>query len=367
MAALQPFDVWVRHTWCNQEVAGESFYAKAWRPFFPRKLPTAGVELDERALLIREPANRHDRNAVRIEIRGQHVGHLPAEDAARYRAILDHLVVQGFAARAHARLWAGPEIEYQYDRRGDMREVDTGKVNCRITLALPEPHLMIPLNPPPPEPHAMLPMGGSVMVKPDGVPMSVFEPVLTDAGEGWVHATLHEVREQLTRSVREIVEVRINSRRAGQLTPAMSKKFLPVIRTLADQGRLCATPSIVRGNRLNVEVRVFGAQAAELPQEWLLEHANHALVSAPPPAMTEPPADRMEPVTPKAAAAVRVAQPDRPVSRPVARPGTRPATPPAAISEQARLGEPGWFPDPQGVAPLRYWDGTAWTSRIRMR
>jgi hypothetical protein len=28
---------------------------------------------------------------------------------------------------------------------------------------------------------------------------------------------------------------------------------------------------------------------------------------------------------------------------------------------------PGFYPDPQEVAPFRYWDGSAWTSRIRMR
>jgi hypothetical protein len=116
----------------------------------------------------------------------------------------------------------------------------------------------------------MLPMGGSVMVKTDGVPITVFESVLTDSGEGWVHATLHEFHEQLSRSVREIVEVRIDGVRVGTMTPAMSKKFLSVVRALADQGRLCATPAILRGNRLNVEVRVHGTEAADLPQAWLL-------------------------------------------------------------------------------------------------
>lgn len=293
MKALAPVDVWIRTSWCNQEVAGEYYHAEAWRRFFPRKLPAAGVELTEQASLIREPNNRHDRNAVRVEVRGQHVGHLPAEDAARYRATLDHLAARGFVVRTQTRLWAGPEIEYQVDRRGELREVDTGKVNCRITLALPEPHLLVPLNPPPQGLHAMLPMGGSVMVKTDGVPIAVFESVLTDSGEGWVHATLHELHEQLSRSVREIVEVRIDGVRVGAMTPAMSKKFLPVVRALADGGRLCATPAIVRGNRLNVEVRVHGSQAADLPQEWLLEHANHALAPTRPSNSRQPPTNEV--------------------------------------------------------------------------
>jgi hypothetical protein len=77
------------------------------------------------------------------------------------------------------------------------------------------------------------------------------------------------------------------------MTPAMSKKFLSVVRALADQGRLCATPAIVRGNRLNVEVRVHGTQAADLPQAWLLEHANHALAAHPPSISRQSPTDEV--------------------------------------------------------------------------
>lgn len=362
---LVPFDVWERSSWCGQEVAGEQYYAKGWRPLLPPSLPSQGVELMERALLVREPQNRHDRNAVRVEIRDRHVGHLPAEDAERYRSILDHLAARGFAARTQARIWAAPEIEYQYDQRGNMREVDTGRVNCRISLGLPEPHLLIPLNRPPIEPHAMLPMGGSAMVKTDGVPITVFEPVLNDAGEGWAHATLHEIHEQLARSTRDLVEVRINGQRAGQMTPAMSKKFLPIIQTLSAQGRLCATPAIVRGNRLQVEVRVCGAQASNLPQEWLLEHANNALAR-----QILPDEGARSPASGPTTMSV-LSTADRTPPRAAAATVETSPTQEEANSTNAPLapvpGEAGWFADPEGVAPLRYWDGMAWTSRIRMR
>lgn len=360
MKALEPFDVWGRDGWFGQEVAGEQFFVKGWRPLLPQTLPSEGMELFDKAVLVREPRNRHDRNAVRVDIRDQQVGHLPAEDAERYRSILDHLAASGIAARAHARVWAAPRIEYEFDRRGHMREVDTGKVNCRISLILPQPHLLVPLNSAPAEPHAMLPMGRSVMVKTDGVPISVFEPVLSDAGEGWVHATLHEIHEQLARSVRELIEVRINGRRAGQMTPAMSAKFLPIIRTLAEQGRLCATPAVVRGNRLQVEVRVHGAQTSELPQEWLLEHANNALSPQPDPAAH--PTIMSAPTAADGAVRVDATLAGASLNNPsgTGKPGS--VTAPAAPVS----GEAGWFPDPQGVAPLRYWDGTDWTSRIRM-
>ena len=164
---------------------------------------------------------------------------------------------------------------------------------------------------------------------------------------------------------RDVVEVRIDGQRAGQMTPAMSKKFVPIVQTLAAQGRLCATPAIVRGNRLQVEVRVCGAQASNLPQEWLLEHANNALARQTLPNEGARSAVN-RPITTSAPSAA-----GRPPSRAAAVPTDTPPTHEEAPSTNApsalAVGEAGWFADPKGVAPLRYWDGIAWTSRIRMR
>lgn len=40
---------------------------------------------------------------------------------------------------------------------------------------------------------------------------------------------------------------------------------------------------------------------------------------------------------------------------------------PAPARTEAGGLQPGFYPDPQEVAPFRYWDGSAWTSRIRMQ
>ncbi len=40
---------------------------------------------------------------------------------------------------------------------------------------------------------------------------------------------------------------------------------------------------------------------------------------------------------------------------------------PATAQSLAGALLPGFYPDPEGVAPFRYWDGSAWTSRIRMK
>lgn len=48
-----------------------------------------GVDYRCSALLVLDDANRYDPNAVRVEIDGQHVGHLSRDDAQAYREYLD--------------------------------------------------------------------------------------------------------------------------------------------------------------------------------------------------------------------------------------------------------------------------------------
>ncbi len=43
------------------------------------------------------------------------------------------------------------------------------------------------------------------------------------------------------------------------------------------------------------------------------------------------------------------------------------ASEPASPHHVAGALQPGFYPDPEGIAPFRYWDGSAWTSRIRMK
>ena len=42
------------------------------------------------------------------------------------------------------------------------------------------------------------------------------------------------------------------------------------------------------------------------------------------------------------------------------------ASAPEAVNSATQFKEAGFYPDPEGIAPFRYWDGNAWTTRIRM-
>ncbi len=67
-----------------------------------------------------------------------------------------------------------------------------------------------------------------------------------------MYATLHHVIEQLARSTRDIVEVRVNGEPVGKLTPKMSGDVLPAVRFLAAHGRVTAARLLVSGNRAAV-------------------------------------------------------------------------------------------------------------------
>ena len=64
-SGLIEFELWTKGGLPRRDVVGESFHADAIRALFPRQLPEGGLELTLRADLLPEPANPHDRNAVK--------------------------------------------------------------------------------------------------------------------------------------------------------------------------------------------------------------------------------------------------------------------------------------------------------------
>ena len=109
------------------EVAGETYYSKGIKGVFRE----AGMPITEngntiqdlQCILVPEPWNPHDPNAVAVMI-GQHqVGHLPADLACDYAEPLAELATGGVLATGVARVWALD---------------DGGIIRARVTLLIPE-------------------------------------------------------------------------------------------------------------------------------------------------------------------------------------------------------------------------------------
>lgn len=263
----QPLDLWGQRGWCGQEVAGESHYADAIRKVFGPKLTTEWSEAEAVAQILPDPNNRYDRSAVQVLIDGSVVGYLPKEDAARYAPVLSGLVAQGWLPQVAARVLGALVSDYGYDARG--REHETTRFAGSVMLDLAEPHMLVPANLPPESLHVMLPRGASIQVTGEEAHLSTLAPLVGAAGEAWLHVTLHEVTEQLPRSSRTLVEVRVNGSAVGRLTPKMSGELLPVVRHFAGLGLLTGGRAILKGNQLKADITIYMARSGELPQEWL--------------------------------------------------------------------------------------------------
>jgi hypothetical protein len=92
-------------------VVGESYNADGFRGIlkeFGKPLTPDGVELSgARAVLVTDPNNPYDGNAVAVWLEGRHlVGYLPAELAIQYVSSVSQLESEGSNLRVPARVWA---------------------------------------------------------------------------------------------------------------------------------------------------------------------------------------------------------------------------------------------------------------------
>jgi hypothetical protein len=111
------------------EVVGETYNVAGIKKVFRARglpIPTAGIEInDAGCVLIPEPWNPHDANAVAVVIDGNQVGYLPAELAKHYAAPLGKIAITGYLVTGVARIWA--------------KDDGSGMVRARVTILIPEP------------------------------------------------------------------------------------------------------------------------------------------------------------------------------------------------------------------------------------
>jgi hypothetical protein len=94
----------------NQQVAGahhraETVWALAQRLGARRKSEVDNLTF--RVLLVPEPGNEHDPNAIRVlSEAGEHLGFIPAEWAARYKPTFDLMATHGYVGSCPARFVA---------------------------------------------------------------------------------------------------------------------------------------------------------------------------------------------------------------------------------------------------------------------
>lgn len=260
------FELWGQRGWASHEVVGESHYLDHIKAVLGNTHSPEGAEHVLPALLIPEPDNVHDRNAVAVQIGGRKVGYLSRDEAPPYSRVLQRLSGQGLVGQVQARIWAGDYADYSVDHRGNYRE--SSRFGAGIRLDLAAPHLLVPGNLPPASRYEMLPSGGAIQVTGEDAHTDVLAGYCGEAGEQWAYATLHEMTQQLARSTRTVIEVRLDAECIGQLTPKMSGELLPAVRHLASLDITACCRALVKGNRAAAEVTLYVTRSHQLEDAW---------------------------------------------------------------------------------------------------
>lgn len=244
--------------WANKDVAGEFYHSEAILPLLPR-LPTNGdpVEAELEVDLVPEKDNPHDRRAVSVRADGKVLGYLPREMAADYALPVQRIVASGARLRAAASVYA-----YVNQWKGEPE--------IQVRVALPDPEMMTPLNSGYPTNTTVLPYSRSYQVTKEENHFDRLFDYVPANGTGMVILTMHRKETMLKNGAsREVVELRLDGERVGELTPATSKYYLPLVQHARDMDRTIGVWAKLTGSGLAAELTIYGAKSNEVEDEWL--------------------------------------------------------------------------------------------------
>ena len=247
--------------WANVDIVGE-FARKdeLLKIIGGRPRGTDQVDLETRVHLVPEPDNPYSKSgkAISVRVDGVVVGYLSEVDAKKWAPELHRVVASGGIPTTVGSVYAYTKYN------GDM------EYNVRV--ALPDPGFIVPLNVGRVSQISVLPWGNALQVTKEEDHLSHLFEYVPASGLGMVILTMHQQQQTLKNgTVKELVEVRLDGERVGQMTPASSAHFLPTIRHANDMGTVLGVWAKLKGSSLSVELTVQGARATDLSDDWLRE------------------------------------------------------------------------------------------------
>lgn len=184
------------------------------------------------AVLVPEPRNRYDRNAVRVDIDGRPVGYLARELAVRYQPVLNALASRGGKGWCNARL------------------TGCGQRSFGVYLHLGDPERVVPLNQP--QDLEVLRTDALVTVTREEEHQGVLEPLLVGSERATVFTELRPgTVERGKYAGQECVE-----RIVGQLTATMSARYRPLMQAVISSGRRPGAEASLYRETKGVQIRL---------------------------------------------------------------------------------------------------------------
>lgn len=240
----------------SYEVAGEFAHRENVAQIFADRGIRLGLDgnvLHLHAELVADRSNPYDGQAVAVFVDGLHIGHLEREEAARFFPVVSGLARHGFTIITSARLWS----------------LIDGTVRARLTVDLPDPENLIAENDAPTVPHVVVPRGAAIKVSRTS---EFHEGAVAFFGRGagaTYTATLHAIHDVRPRSSVEAVQVQIDGKVVGVLTPAQSANMLPLVKHIEARGKVPVVRARVAGSPIKVDITVFAIKSQEADPTWL--------------------------------------------------------------------------------------------------
>lgn len=248
-----------RSSWCDYELKTEPEHIPAIRSLCQEDWSDGSqtVNLDT-VDLIPEPYGARGEWAISVRVMGRTLGYLDAADELDWAPVVRRVIASGLVPTTTGQIWAQ---NYEgWDAADNFTAV--------VRIHLGRPNEALPINDPPMVPYTLLPRSSIVQVTKEDQYVGALLKFVPPGGYGVVCVTLHEHVPTDGRK-KPYVEVRIGDECVGELTPAMSQRFLPMIRHLQGRGLLTACWGDITGSAVAAEVRIDGVKANEATDDVL--------------------------------------------------------------------------------------------------
>ncbi|CAN5549538.1 hypothetical protein BH24ACT15_BH24ACT15_38510 [soil metagenome] len=201
-------------------VVGESHYQPALKAAAHGRTVAEG-DLDNaipvNAVLVPEPKNKYDRNAVRVDVEGRTAGYLSRETAVLYQPVLLQLQAESKLGWCPGRIMGG------------------GRRSYGLYLHMSPPERLVCVNLP--RDLKILDADRNVTVTGEEKHQDTLESIAAGRDTVAVFASFAPCKIAKGKYAgAEGVEVRIDDERVGELTKAMSDRYGPVVRAVAAGG-----------------------------------------------------------------------------------------------------------------------------------
>jgi hypothetical protein len=229
-------------------LAGESHYFEAISSAANRQ---SGEHVTI-AEIIREPDNKFDANAVRVEINGRTVGYIPREEAPAFHPLLDFGKSVNKRIFASCRVWVSDDDESYGSVSLDIDDPESALPPINISEV--------------PQSAVVWPIGNTLQVSEESRNTENLKVVFEKMRDSIGRTVLFELAVDRTKPDKPEAHVLFNGLKVGELSPVSAKKFMSAIEKASSIGKRLFVRGEATGNSLAAEVRIF-AKSPELLSE----------------------------------------------------------------------------------------------------